>query len=114
MIVGPVGCGKSTFLKALLGETPLISGEIHLNHLDVAICEQTPWIVNASIRENIVASSLFDIVWYTSVIHACALDTDINRMTNGDHTIVGNQGIKLSGGQKQRIVSSPEWMLNIN
>jgi ATP-binding cassette, subfamily C (CFTR/MRP), member 4 len=37
------------------------------------------------------------------VIQACALDRDFKSMTNGDMTMVSEQGISLSGGQKSRI-----------
>jgi ABC-type multidrug transport system fused ATPase/permease subunit len=44
MIVGPVASGKSTLLKALLGETSSSKGFIHVSTLDIAWCEQTPWL----------------------------------------------------------------------
>lgn len=44
-VLGPVGCGKSTLIKALLGETPVSSGTITLSHLDISLCEQSPWIM---------------------------------------------------------------------
>ena len=105
MLVGPVGCGKSTFLKGLLGETPEIHGQVRVSSSEIAYCDQTPWIINGSIQDNIIAGSEFDSEWYATVIHACALDTDIRQMSAGDLTIVGNKGVKLSGGQKQRLVS---------
>jgi ATP-binding cassette subfamily C (CFTR/MRP) protein 1 len=105
IVVGPVGCGKSTFLKGLLGETAKARGEIFISSSQIAYCDQTPWIINGSIRENIVAASQFDELWYQSVIQACALDIDLQRMPSGDSTVVGSKGVKLSGGQKQRLVS---------
>lgn len=101
---GPVGCGKSTFLKGLLGETPKISGRLSVISSQIAYCDQTPWIISGSIRDNIVVAAEFDDVWYQSVVHACSLDTDIRRMPEGDATVVGSKGVKLSGGQKQRLV----------
>lgn len=44
-VLGPVGCGKSTLIKALLGETPVSTGRITLSHLDISLCEQSPWIM---------------------------------------------------------------------
>ena len=73
VIIGPVGCGKSTFLKGLLGETSIFKGTVRLNNSEVAFCDQTPWITNASIRENIVGESIFDATWYDEVVWACAL-----------------------------------------
>lgn len=104
IVVGPVGCGKSTFLKGLLGETPSFSGSVQLPTREFAFCDQTPWIRNGTIRENIICHLEFDEVWYNSVIHACALDADFQQLPDGDRTTVGSKGIKLSGGQRQRVV----------
>ncbi|CAG8022334.1 unnamed protein product [Penicillium salamii] len=105
MVVGSVGCGKSTFLKGLAGETPVLEGELFMKYPDMAFCDETPWLSNASIRENIVGEdpSAFDSEWYQAVISACALDLDLKKMVAGDKTSVGSKGSKLSGGQRQRI-----------
>ena len=107
ILVGPVGCGKSTFLKGLAGETPVLEGELFIKYPDLAFCDETPWLSNGSVQENIVGEdpSAFDSDWYRTVISACALDVDIKRMVVGDNTSVGSKGSKLSGGQRQRIVS---------
>lgn len=108
-IVGPVGSGKSTFLKGLAGETPVLQGKLFIKYLDLAFCEQTPWLANGSIRDNIIGESplsAFDAKWYSTVVTACGLDLDLKRMPAGDETLVGSNGAKLSGGQKQRIVST--------
>jgi ATP-binding cassette subfamily C (CFTR/MRP) protein 1 len=76
-ILGPVGCGKSTLLKGLMSETPSLKGFVYGNTLESAFSDQTPWIQNTTIRQNIVGVSAFDKTWYTEVIAACALDYDI-------------------------------------
>jgi ATP-binding cassette subfamily C (CFTR/MRP) protein 1 len=107
ILVGPVGCGKSTFLKGLAGETPILEGELFIKHPDLAFCDETPWLSNASIRSNIAGDdpSTFDPDWYGTVVSACALDPDLKKMAAGDETPVGSKGSNLSGGQRQRIVS---------
>lgn len=105
MIVGSVGSGKSTLLKGILGETSIAAGSTYVSSAEIAFCEQTCWIINGSVRENIVAKSSHDDAWYDTVVRACALDVDIQHMPSGDATIVGSQGIILSGGQRQRLVS---------
>ncbi|KAF7117581.1 hypothetical protein CNMCM5793_006633 [Aspergillus hiratsukae] len=103
MIVGPSGCGKSTLLKAILGEVPCVNGDITLSSDSVAYCDQTPWHMNATIRDSIVAMSSFDKEWYASVVRACALVQDFEQLPRGDETVIGSKGIALSGGQSQRI-----------
>lgn len=107
MLIGSVGCGKSTFLKGLAGETPVLEGQLFIRYPDIAFCDENAWLSNASIRRNIIGEdeTEFDPIWYRSVINACALDPDLKRMAKGDDTIVGSKGSKLSGGQRQRIVS---------
>ena len=105
ILIGPVGCGKSTFLKGLLGETPDFRGQVQVSSAEIAYCDQTPWIIHGSIRDNVIAESEFDATWYATVIQACALDIDFRQMPDGDLTAVGSKGITLSGGQKQRLVS---------
>lgn len=108
-IVGPVGSGKSTFLKGLANETSVLDGEAFIKYPDLAFCEQAPWLTNTTIRENIIGenkSAAFDADWYSTVVSACALDSDLKKMPAGDETPVGSKGSKLSGGQKQRIVSA--------
>ncbi|KAE8378483.1 P-loop containing nucleoside triphosphate hydrolase protein [Aspergillus bertholletiae] len=104
--VGGVGSGKSTFLRGLASETPVLEGELFMRYPDLAFCEQASWLTNASIRENNIGESLlsvFDAEWYHTVVRACGLDPDLKRMPAGDETPVGSKGAKLSGGQKQRI-----------
>lgn len=108
IIAGPIGSGKSTILKAILGELPY-QGEISISTPLMAYCAQTPWLVNESILKNVCGLteiSLINEAWYDSVIHACALDEDLKLFPEGDRTVIGSRGITLSGGQKQRLVSS--------
>jgi len=39
----------------------------------------------------------------TKVIQVCALKTDLEQLTYGDKTIVGERGVSLSGGQRARV-----------
>lgn len=105
MIVGPVGCGKSSLLKGILGEVPSSKGLVYINRTHAAFVDQSSWIQNTSVRNNIIGISDFDNEWYASVVHACALDTDIEALPQRDSTKVGSAGTALSGGQKLRIVS---------
>ncbi|KAL6807485.1 P-loop containing nucleoside triphosphate hydrolase protein [Trichoderma camerunense] len=103
MVIGPVGSGKSLLTKAILGEVAIVGGNISLSSNELGYCGQTIWLRNTTVRENIIAGSPFDEVWYSTVVHACAMDVDIGRFANGDLHVVGSGGVNLSGGQKQRI-----------
>ncbi|PTB69610.1 P-loop containing nucleoside triphosphate hydrolase protein [Trichoderma citrinoviride] len=104
IIVGPIGSGKSSLLKAILGETRSTGGKVSLSTPSVAFCDQTPWVMNATIRDNIVAESgHFEDKWFDTVIEACDLAQDLSRLPDGVSTMVGDKGVKLSGGQKQRL-----------
>lgn len=102
-IIGIVGCGKSTLLKGLLGETPSSQGFVYSDSAEIAFVDQTPWIRNLTIQENILGISTLAEPWYSTVVHACGLDQDIMNLPQGHSTTVGSAGISLSGGQKQRI-----------
>ena len=104
MIVGPVGCGKSSLLRGLLGETPSSKGHVYIDRAHAAFVDQSSWIQNTSIRNNIIGISEFEPEWYNRVVYSCALDTDIENLPAGDSTKVGSAGTALSGGQKLRIV----------
>ncbi|KAI0124124.1 P-loop containing nucleoside triphosphate hydrolase protein [Xylariales sp. AK1849] len=102
-VVGPTGSGKTTLLQLLLGETECADGVVAISTRHIGYCSQTPWLTHASIRDNIVGSDKFEESWYNTVIHATALQQDIDMIALSDSTIVGNAGSSLSGGQKKRI-----------
>ncbi|KAF4091749.1 hypothetical protein AMELA_G00040930 [Ameiurus melas] len=129
MIVGQVGCGKSSLLLAALGEMQKISGSVTWNKLpdreeeenkrlpvnhvagpkapekraSVAYASQRPWLLNATVEENILFDMAPNKKRYAEVIEACQLRPDIDTLPQGDQTVVGERGIILSGGQRQRI-----------
>ncbi|KAL6239854.1 P-loop containing nucleoside triphosphate hydrolase protein [Aspergillus navahoensis] len=102
MIVGPVGCGKSTLIEAMLHEHMVKSGSRIASFSRAAYCPQAPWIINDTIRNNIIGFQEFDPSWYDFVCTACGLQEDLKNL-EGDRHIAGSDGISLSGGQRQRI-----------
>ena len=102
-VVGPVGSGKSTLMRAILGEVPLRAGSIHADPGNIAFVGQEPWIQNLTIRQNILGSASYDAEWYGKVVYACGLEQDIGELPDGDATRAGSAGFSLSGGQKQRL-----------
>ncbi|CAJ0544905.1 Ff.00g084500.m01.CDS01 [Fusarium sp. VM40] len=102
-ITGPVACGKTTLLKGILGESSSSSGAVDINIRSVGYCDQSPWMLNTSIRDNITGLSVPDMTRYKRVLQVCDLEEDIASLPEGEQTLVGSNGIKLSHGQKQRI-----------
>lgn len=101
-IVGKVGAGKSSFLQALLGDLWKVSGQVILKGSTAYVAQQS-WIMNASVRDNIVFGHRFDPDFYQKTVRACALMEDFDALPDGDETEVGEKGISLSGGQKARL-----------
>ncbi|CAD0049321.1 unnamed protein product, partial [Aureobasidium pullulans] len=101
-VVGRVGAGKSSFLQTLLGDLYKIRGEVVLRG-KVAYVAQSPWVMNASVKENIVFGYRWDPHFYEKTVAACALKEDFASLPDGDQTEVGERGISLSGGQKARL-----------
>ncbi|KAK7213111.1 hypothetical protein V2G26_020289 [Clonostachys chloroleuca] len=103
IITGRVGCGKTSLLKAIVGE--IVPGTGYVSVLDhrIGYCDQTPWVQNTSIKANIVGQSPLDDKWFSQVVQCCALDEDLAIFPLGDQTFVGSNGVALSGGQRQRV-----------
>ncbi len=105
LVAGPIGSGKSTLLLGMLGEARHTLGDISVRCSPVGYCSQNPWLLNDTVRNNIVAASPVNEVWYKTVAQACALQPDFARFPSGDDSIVGSGGLAISHGQRQRIVS---------
>lgn len=105
MVVGPVGSGKSTLCKVILGELPFSEGSVCLsnNFPQVGFCDQTAFLWNGTIKENIIGFSPIDENRYIEVVKATSLVFDFAVLPLGDQTNVGSDGTTLSGGQKQRV-----------
>lgn len=129
LISGATGSGKTLMLLGLLGEAVLIDGEVKCPRVPLAetissefdelsedidpndwildrklaYVSQTPWLQNASIRNNILFGLPYIESRYKETLAACALDKDLGVFEDGDRTEIGEKGITLSGGQKARV-----------
>ncbi|KAJ3368818.1 Multidrug resistance-associated protein 1 [Allomyces arbusculus] len=103
-VVGKVGSGKTALLSAMLGEIYKApnGGKVVVNGR-VAYVSQSAWIMNGTVRDNILFGCDLDKDKYRAVLRACALDKDLQVLSHGDRTQIGEKGINLSGGQKARI-----------
>lgn len=105
IITGPVASGKSTFCKALLGEALFSEGTLtfHKQRPVIAYCDQTAFLVNGSIRSNIIGFKPFDRILYDEILDAVLLKSDLRSLPRSDDTPIGSEGVTLSGGQRQRV-----------
>ncbi|KAL3973280.1 hypothetical protein ACER0C_024487 [Sarotherodon galilaeus] len=101
-ICGGVGSGKSSLLSALLGQMTLLEGKVAVSG-GFAYVSQQAWILNDSLKENILFGNKYNPDKYNAVLEACCLLPDIAELPYGDMTEIGERGANLSGGQRQRV-----------
>uniref|UniRef100_A0A674NHT8 ATP-binding cassette sub-family C member 5 n=1 Tax=Takifugu rubripes TaxID=31033 RepID=A0A674NHT8_TAKRU len=101
-ICGGVGSGKSSILSALLGQMTLVEGNVAASG-GFAFVSQQAWILNDSLKENILFGNQYDKDRYYAVLEACCLLPDLAELSYGDMTEIGERGVNLSGGQRQRL-----------
>ena len=115
-LVGATGSGKSTIVNLACRFYEPVSGEIYVDDIEyrdrpmnwmysqLGYVLQTPYLFNASIKENIRFGKLD--ASDDEIIEACRLvraDEFIEKMEHGYDTVVGEGGGRLSVGQKQLI-----------
>lgn len=104
VIVGPVASGKTTLLRAIIGEAYLTGTATGIQQVSTGYCDQVSWLRNISIRDNIIGPAAFDSSWYDKVLNCCLLHEDLRQIPDGDQALAGSGGVSLSGGQRQRVV----------
>lgn len=102
LINGPPGCGKSSLLVAILKELPPLEGTI-IHEGTIAYVPQNPIIFTESFRSNIIFGKDFNPFRYQAVINACNLQKLIEKLPDGDLTMIGSQAVQLTNGQRARI-----------
>ncbi|KAI8825573.1 P-loop containing nucleoside triphosphate hydrolase protein [Fimicolochytrium jonesii] len=102
IVVGPTGAGKSTLLASILGDVESSTGVVHVSGR-IAYVAQKPWILNDTVKGNILLGEVYDEAWFRKVTRACGLVPDIHALSDGVDTSVGDKGGTLSGGQQARL-----------
>ena len=107
-ILGETGSGKTCLINAILNNLDLLNSKEenvkYYHHSPViSYASQDPWIMNGTIRDNIIFYGEYDKEKYNQVVSACQLDKDFENLKYGDLTEVGSTGNNISGGQRVRI-----------
>uniref|UniRef100_A0A3B0MTY2 (Subtelomeric) ABC-transporter protein family member, putative n=1 Tax=Theileria annulata TaxID=5874 RepID=A0A3B0MTY2_THEAN len=107
IITGNQGCGKSNFIKSVLGEMTLVSGcmavvPLHTS-MPIFYASQDIWLQQGTIRSNITFGYRFDEEIYNSVIKSVELEFDILSWEKGDLRVVSDNAHSLSCGQRVRM-----------
>lgn len=112
-VVGPSGAGKSSLINLLMGYYQNYDGSVHFNNYElkqiskyslyekITLMQQSVFIFDASIWDNITLFKQFPAAEVDRVIHLAGLDHLISQ--NGRDYQCGENGSHLSGGEKQRI-----------
>ncbi|OIK12395.1 multidrug ABC transporter permease/ATP-binding protein [Bacillus sp. MUM 116] len=115
-IVGKTGSGKTTFIKQLLRQYPLGTGNLFISGAPIeglSLSQVRNWIgyvpqdhvlFSRSVKENILfGNKEANEVDLEKSIDLAAFRKDLQMLPEGLDTLVGEKGVALSGGQKQRI-----------
>lgn len=118
VITGPIGSGKTTLVRTLLGLLPQDGGEVRWNGRLVsdpgsffvpsrsAYTAQVPRLYSDTLRENILLGHPDKEGRLERALHTAVLDEDIVHFQQGLDTVIGPRGVKLSGGQAQRTAAA--------
>ncbi|TFG84191.1 MAG: ABC transporter ATP-binding protein [Spirochaetales bacterium] len=129
-VIGPVGSGKSTLVKALLGLLPPGSGQVLVNGQDLQAADiqsyrarvgyvpQEALLFSGTLKDNVeFGTDDPGPATFGDAVNAAQMANEIEDFTDGENTVVGQRGVSLSGGQKQRmaiaraVARKPELML---
>jgi ATP-binding cassette subfamily B protein len=118
VVTGPVGSGKTTLVRAILGLLPIERGALRWNGTTVvdpdvtlvpprvAYAAQVPRLWSASLHENLQLGWNTEHGEIDEALHLARLAEDVAEMTDGLETLVGPRGVRLSGGQLQRALAA--------
>ncbi|MEU1683742.1 ABC transporter ATP-binding protein [Micromonospora sp. NPDC005707] len=111
LVVGPVGAGKSSLLRALAGIVhhtgtlrwngePVTEPELFLRPNQVGYVGQLPRVLSGTVADNIALGHQVDAA---GAVSTAQLDHDLAAAGGGLGLLIGHKGTRLSGGQLQRL-----------
>lgn len=115
-LIGKTGCGKSTIAQLLLRMYDPVSGSVTINGKDlrqiridslrslISYVPQDVFLFSDSIKNNInFGSGDEDLEKARTAAEKAVIINEIESLSDGFNTMIGERGVTLSGGQKQRI-----------
>ena len=106
MIFGEIGSGKSSIFYSMMNEmnckfqSPL--PQLKING-DMFFVSQNPWLLNMTIKDNIVLDRPFDQKKLDFAIKYSALESDLAMFDDGANRLLADGASNLSGGQRTRV-----------
>ncbi len=94
-VVGAIGSGKSSLLSGMTNEMHRLEGKVTFGGT-TSVVPQTPWIMAATIRENILFGQPWDEELYWWAVKEACLEPDLEILEDGDVTEIGEKGNNLS------------------
>ena len=105
-IIGEIGSGKTCLFNAILNNLDILNNKLNKKIIingKIAYAPQKPWILNDTVRNNIIFHKIYDEQKYNKIVNICQLEQDFELFKSGDLTQLSDKGNNLSGGQKARL-----------
>ena len=103
IILGSTGSGKTALINSILNNYTFNDDKNVIINGNISYTPQTSWIMNETIRNNIIFFNEFNEERYSKILTVCNLIYDLEKLPNGDLTKVLSNGSNISGGQRARI-----------
>ena len=103
-ILGQTGSGKSVLINSIMNNFTLLSNRnsVIVNGT-ISYDPQQAWVMNDTIKNNILFFNEMDNERYNNVIKVCQLLPDFESFPKKDENEISSSGGNLSGGQRARV-----------